>query len=67
MSPIRHKERVRRHRTAAIIAVVSTLANVAYVAASLYHIANIRHPYHTSLLSGPAWVCELLLGNAHRI
>lgn len=46
---------------------VSAIACMAYAAASTYHLTSIHHPYHNSLLSGPAWVRELLLGNSYRI
>ena len=67
MSPTRRKERVRQCRHTVVIAVVSAIASLAYAAASLYHLSSIRHPYHTSVLSGRAWVCELLVGNVHCI
>ena len=33
----------------------------------MYHDASIRQPYHNSDLSGPGWVCELLLGNSNHM
>lgn len=67
MSPTRRNKRVRRCQCTVVIAVVSAIASSAYAAASLYHLSSIRHPYHTSVLSGHAWVCELLVGNVNRI
>ena len=67
MSPIRHKEHARRRRRTVAIAVASTVATAAYAAASMYHDASIHQPYHNSDLSGPGWVCELLLGNSNRM
>ena len=67
MSPIHHKEHACQHQRTAAIATVSAIACAAYAVASTSHLTTIRHPYHTSVLSRPAWVRELLLGNGHRI
>ena len=62
MSPIHHnKVRFDQCQQIAAIAVASTVDRAAYTAASLYHSTSMHQPYHMSVLSEPAWVCELLV------
>lgn len=67
MSPIRRNQRAHQRRRMIAMTVATSFASAACAAASLYQTAGDRRPYHTSLLSGPAWIRELLLGNHNRI
>ena len=67
MNPIHHKELTYWHRQAILIAVISATVSAAFAAAMIYHDSTVHEPYHTSWLSGPAWVHELLLGNSHHM
>lgn len=70
MAPIlnRHHRRSRQRRVAAITAVLAETLAV-YAATKLYRPMPLppRRPYHTSKLTGHAWVQEVLLGNPHRV
>jgi hypothetical protein len=54
------RQRIIRYSALIISIIVSSTANILQ---SLY----VREPYHTSALSGEAWVLELLCGHPNRI
>jgi hypothetical protein len=54
------RQRIIRYAALIVSIIVSATANILQ---SLY----IREPYHTSALSGEAWVLELLCGHPDRI
>jgi hypothetical protein len=55
-----HLQRIIRSAALTVSIIIATTANILQ---SLY----IREPYHTSALSGDAWVLELLCGHPDRI
>jgi hypothetical protein len=60
-----HAENLRRRRLAFIISCITTQA--VYMYHLLFKSTSPRIPYHTSALSGEAWVCELMTGHPNRI
>jgi len=54
------RQRIIQYAALLVSIIVSTTANILQ---SLY----VREPYHTSALSGEAWVLELLCGHPNRI
>lgn len=55
-----HKQRIIHYAALIVSIIITATANILQ---SLY----IREPYHTSALSGEAWVLELLCGHPDRI